>query len=78
MGRPWLLGSVRRYNDDMAKQPTEQHLHSWAVYQLKGTPTKLLGIVYNQPDEASAIKAAIEKYNVPPNERGRLLARRRD
>jgi hypothetical protein len=32
---------------------------------------KLVGIVYNQPDEASAIKAAVEEYNVPPNERGR-------
>jgi len=24
--------------DDMAKQPTKQHLHSWAVYHIKCTP----------------------------------------
>jgi hypothetical protein len=62
----------------MAKQPTKQTLHSWAIYQLKGTPAKLVGIVDAQPDAESAIKAAIKEYKVPENERGRLLARRRD
>jgi len=29
----------------MAKQPTKPpSLHSWAVYHLKGTPAKLVGI----------------------------------
>jgi hypothetical protein len=62
----------------MAKRPTKQPTHSWAVYHLKGTPAQLVGIVWNQPDEAAAIKAGIEQYNVPANQRGRLMAQRRD
>jgi hypothetical protein len=61
----------------MAKQPTKQQTHSWAIYVLRGTPAKFVGIVYDQADADSAIKQAIEEYNVPPNERGRLMAQRR-
>jgi hypothetical protein len=50
--------------------------HSWAIYRIKGT--KFVGLIHDQPDGDSAIKAAIVEYNVPPNERGRLMAQRRD
>jgi hypothetical protein len=62
----------------MAKAPTKQQTHSWAVYHLKGTPAQFIGIVYNQPDEQAAIRAAIEEYDIPANQHDRLIARRRD
>jgi hypothetical protein len=41
----------------MVKKATKQN-HSWAVYHLKGTPARPLGIVDDQPDEAAAIEQA--------------------
>ncbi len=62
----------------MRKRPTKPRLRSWAVYHIKGTPAKLVGIIDNAPDAETAITRAIEEYNVPPNERGRLVAQQRD
>ena len=45
----------------MAKRLTiaAQQNHSWAVYHIKGTPAKLIGII-DAPDKETAIKRAIE------------------
>jgi hypothetical protein len=61
----------------LAKKPTKQRTYSWAVYHI-AAKQKYVGVVHDQPDADSAIKAAIAEYNVPPNERGRLMAQRRD
>jgi hypothetical protein len=62
----------------MAKRPTKEQAHSWAVFHIRGTPAQFIGLVWNAPDEQSAIAKAIEQYEVPENLRGRLIARRRD
>jgi hypothetical protein len=61
-----------------SEAPTKQQTtHSWAIYRILGGPAKFIGIVYNQPDQRSAIKAAIEEFKVPPNLHNRLIAQQR-
>jgi hypothetical protein len=42
-----------------------------------GTRARFIGIV-DAPDEQTAIAKAIEEFKVQANQRGRLVARRRD
>jgi hypothetical protein len=37
----------------------------WAIYHIRGTPAQFVGIVYDAPNEESAIKKAIEEYDYP-------------
>jgi hypothetical protein len=62
----------------MAKRPTKQPTHSWAIYHIRGTPAQFIGIVFDAPDEQAAIKQAIAEYDIPANLHDRLMARRRD
>jgi hypothetical protein len=64
----------------MPKRPTKNQPpgHSWAIYHFKGTPAQFIGNVYDQPDEQSAIEKAVEEFKVSANQRGRLIAQRRD
>jgi hypothetical protein len=39
----------------MAKRPTQQQTHSWAVYHIGWTPAQPVGLVYDQPDEQAAL-----------------------
>jgi hypothetical protein len=58
----------------MPKRTSNQQDYSWAIYHIRGTPARFVGIV-DAPDERSAIKKAIEEFGVPENLRNRLIAR---
>jgi hypothetical protein len=49
---------------------------SWSIYHIKGTPAAFPGHV-EAPDEESAIRKAIEEFEVSPALQKRLLAQRR-
>jgi hypothetical protein len=60
---------------EATKQP---ETYSWAVYHMRGTPAQFAGLVYDAPDEQSAIARAIEQHEVPEALHNRLIAQRRD
>jgi len=47
---------------------------SWSIYHIQSS-LKLVGLV-EAPDAETAISRAIAEYQVPPNERARLIAQR--
>jgi hypothetical protein len=58
-------------------QPIKKRAPSWRVYNLEHIPAQFIGTIENAPDEQTAIARAIKKFNIPSNERGRLIAQRR-
>jgi hypothetical protein len=67
---------IRAKRGKEPKQSGKQEF-SWSVFRIRGTPAAFVGIV-QAPDEASAIKKAIEEYNITdPETRKRLIAQRR-
>jgi hypothetical protein len=55
--------------------PAGKH-YMWSIYHIKGTPAALLGRV-EAPDEETAIKKAIDEFQIGPALQKRLLAQRR-
>jgi len=64
----------------MAKRtasPRQQETYRWRISRLKATPAQYIGEV-EAPDEASAIKKAIEEFQITDRwKQSRLVAQRR-
>jgi hypothetical protein len=69
---------MKRPLANKSSQPSEpagkQYMRN--IYHIKGTPADLLGRI-EAPDEETAIKKAIEEFEVRPALQKRLLAQRR-
>jgi hypothetical protein len=62
----------------MPKQPTKQpQKQSWAAYHIRARPRSLSASSMTPP-MSNPPPSAIEEYQVPANERSRLIARGRD
>jgi hypothetical protein len=57
----------------MAKRKSK--LPRCQIVRLKATPARFIGLV-DAPDEESAIKVAIEQFEIPPGDQERLIALR--
>jgi hypothetical protein len=68
------LRSINKPRPISKPRPIKRRADRWSVYNLKHAPAQFVGIIENAPNEQTAIDRAIEKYQVLPNERGRLVA----
>ena len=58
--------------------PKRPQLYRWRISRIRGTPAEQIGHV-EAPDEATAIKTAIEQYGITdPQKQSRLVAVRVD
>jgi hypothetical protein len=54
--------------------PKRPQLYRWRISRIRGTPAEQIGYV-EAPDEATAIKTAIEQYGITdPQKQSRLVA----
>jgi len=62
----------------MPKKAKPKKLYSWRILRIRGTPAAFIGIV-DAPDKESAIKKAIEEFQITnPDHQKRLMAQRRE
>jgi hypothetical protein len=57
----------------MGKMPASEP--RWRILRIKATPARAIGTV-EAPDAETAIRKAIEEYQIPEQQRNRLAARR--
>ena len=69
---------MKRPPEKKPSEPSEPagKQYMWSIYHIKGTPAALLGRV-EAPDEETAIKKAIDEFQIGPALQNRLLAQRR-
>jgi hypothetical protein len=61
----------------MESDPNQQ-AYSWAIYRIRASAARFIGIVEGQSNEAAAIRQAVEDFKIPPDLADRLLAQRQE
>jgi 1,2-phenylacetyl-CoA epoxidase PaaB subunit len=58
----------------VAKKPKEEVVR-WSVYQIKGTPPKLIGLVY-ATDREKALSEAFKEFGIREDQQSRIFVQR--